>query len=90
MGHLDGLDSNIDQLPETREYVEKSPYKMFLPRLERSLRELWPRRGRWASPAEFDFLKEIVRDVMADGGMFITQFPDGQLYVDIPFTPETI
>jgi hypothetical protein len=90
LGHLDGLDSDIDQLPETREQLEKSPYKTFIRRLERSLRELWRLRGHWASPAEFDLLKEIAREVLADGGMIIRWLPDGQLYVDIPFSPETI
>lgn len=90
IGHLDGLGSEFDLVPRARDQLAASPYKSFVQRMGDALRELWSHRGRWASPSEFDVLKDIGRYVLADGGMIFRRLPDGQLYVDIPYRPDTM
>jgi hypothetical protein len=90
IGHLDGLGSDFDLVPQARDQLSTSSYASFVRRLGDALRELWSRRGRWAAHAEFDVLKDIGRDLLADGGMILMRLPGGQLYVDVPFTPNTM
>ena len=89
IGHLDGLSSDFSFAPQARDQLAASPYESHIHRLGNAFRELWSQRGRWASPSEFDVLKNIARDVLAYGGMILRRLPDGRLYVDIPFTPDT-
>jgi len=90
IGHLDGIAADFDLAPQARDELATSTYANFVRRLADGLRDLWSRRGRWSTLAEFDVLKEIGRDALADGGVILKLLPDGQLYVDIPFTPSTM
>lgn len=90
IGHLDGIDAEFDLVPQARDELAASTYADFIRRLAGGLRDLWSRRGRWSALAEFDVVKEIGRDALADGGVILRPLPDGRLYVDIPFTPDTM
>jgi hypothetical protein len=88
-GHLDARDLDLDVAPLSQELVVGSGYEPFLNRLRDALRDLWSRRGHWTSLAEFNSVRDIARDLLADGGMILQRLPDGRLYVDVPLTPET-
>ena len=90
VGHLDGLGADYDRVPAARDQLAASSYSTFVQRLQEALRDLWSRRGYWASPAEFDVLKSIGRDLLASGGIVLRRLPDGRVYVEVPFTPDTI
>jgi hypothetical protein len=90
LGHLDGIDEGLDIVPKARDALASSPYKKFIERLLEVVRDLWSRRGRWQSRGEFFPLHDLGRDVLAWGGLILKPLPDGSLYVDIPFTPETM
>jgi hypothetical protein len=89
-GHLDGLGIDFDSVPVTRDQLAGSPYSKAVASLHDALGNLWSRRGQWASRAEFNVLKTIVNDVLADGGIVLRRLPDGRLWADIPFTRETM
>lgn len=89
IGHLDGLDMSFDAAPGARDELHISDYNVFTDRLKSILRQLWTNRASWESPAIFDPIKDIVRDVLKSGGLILCRQPDGELYVDIPFKPET-
>lgn len=89
-GHLDERNMSLDEFPRVRDLLSVNFYESFMNRLKDVLRNLWSRRGHWASISEFDPLRSIVRDLLADLGMFFRLLPDGRLYVDIPFKPETM
>jgi len=90
IGHLDGRNASLDEAPRARDLLSGNSYEPFLNRLLDVLRGLWPRRGKWTSTSEFDPLRAIVRDLLADGGMILQPLPDGSLFVNIPFKPETM
>jgi hypothetical protein len=89
LGHLDGIDEGLDIVPQARGALASSPYKTFIERLHEVVRDLWSRRGRWQSTDEFLPLHDLGREVLAWGGLIFKPLPDGSLYVDISFTPET-
>lgn len=90
LGHLDGRQEDWDIVPQARDRLAESEYAPYVDRLTTALRELWSTRESWESPNVFAPLKEISRDVLAEGGMIITRMPDGQAHVDIPFTLATM
>jgi hypothetical protein len=90
IGTLDGRGADLGMVPRARDLLQASPYEGFVQRLASSLQELWARRGRWSTPAEFDVLKNIVRDMLADAGIILNRQSNGGLYIDIPFTRDTM
>ncbi len=90
LGHLDRLELTLDDIPETRDAIRNSPYGVFIEPLHEGLRDLWTRQGNWASYAEFGTLKLLVKELFADGGLFLEPKPAGGMHVRIPFTPETM
>lgn len=89
-GHLDGLGLDSTAVPGALALLSESPFVEFVYRVRDALRHLWSRRHEWGSLSEFDALREIGRDSLADGGIILRRLHDGQLYVDIPFRPETM
>jgi hypothetical protein len=89
LGHLYGIEEELDSVPEARDALASSPYKAFIQRLHEEVRDLWSRRGRWQSRDEFMPMHDLGREVLAWGGLIFKPLPDGGLFVDIPFTPET-
>ena len=90
LGHLDGLELTLDDIPETRDAVRSSAYATFIERSHEGLRDLWTKQGRWASYKELGTLKQIVKELYADSGLFLEPKPDGGMHVRIPFTPATM
>ena len=90
LGHLDGRQEDWDIVPQVRDRLAESEYATYVDRLATALRELWTTRHSWESPDVFAPLKEISRDVLAEGGLIVTRLPDGRAHVDIPFTLATI
>jgi hypothetical protein len=89
LGHLDGSGKDFDDLVEVTEALALAGYSEFACRFRVELRALWDSVGHWTSPSEFNTMNGIVRDVFAEGGLIFHTQPDGGLYVEIPFTPET-
>ncbi len=90
IGNLDGLGADLGMAPRARDFLQAGPYESVVQRLASSLQELWARRGQWSTPAEFDGLKNIVRDMLADAGIILSRQSNGGLYIDIPFTRDTM
>jgi hypothetical protein len=89
-GHLDGLGLDMTAVPRAQALLSESPFTESVYRVRDALRHLWSRRDEWVSLSEFDALREIGRDSLADGGIILRRIQDGQLYVDVPFSPETM
>jgi hypothetical protein len=89
LGHLDGSGKDFDDLVEVSTALAATGYSEFASRFKVELRALWDSVGHWTSPSEFVAMNGIVRDVFVAGGLIFHTQPDGGLYVEIPFTPET-
>ena len=88
-GHLDGR--GRDALEEMRGDLEADP--RLAPRIVEAIqavRAMWDERERWPGLSIFDPLKDVFRTVYADHGMIFGRLPDGTMFVDIPFTAETM
>jgi hypothetical protein len=89
-GHLDGVGQEFAEPEDVQTELTTTGYLSFAERLHEVLRVLWEKRGSWTSRAEFEPLETIVRDVLSDGGLVARPRPDGSMYIDVPFSPDTI
>lgn len=91
LGHLDGCGKEWEAEAEARTVLEDRGYGAVVDLLHARLRDLWDRRGSWDSTAEFQPLRDIVRDTFALGGLHVRpgRSPT-EGYIDIPLTPETM
>lgn len=89
VGHLDGRGDGWEAAPAARDRVAASEYATLIERMTAALRQIWSNIDSWESEAVFDPLRDIAREVLAQGGLMLSWLPDGKLYVDIPFTDAT-
>lgn len=85
LGHLDGRGAEWDAAPDARDLLKESSYSPLIERLSETLRQLWSTAPTWESEQVFQPLKQIARDALEDGGIFITLLDDGRIYVEVPF-----
>ncbi|MBV8686883.1 MAG: hypothetical protein JOZ90_10930 [Alphaproteobacteria bacterium] len=90
LGHMDGVGIDWSELAAMRELVVSSGYAELIDDLRDELRLLWEGRDSWETLAEFDMLRDVVRDCFESGGLFFSGRPDGTAHVAIPFTAETM
>jgi hypothetical protein len=90
LGHMDGVGLGWTELPAMRELIVASDYAELIDDLRDELRLLWEGRDSWSSIADFDMLRDVVRECFESGGLFFSARPDGTAHVAIPFTAETM
>lgn len=90
LGHLDGLSLDLHAVPAAESALRETQYERCMMDLRDVLRGLWSRLGRWTDIAEFHVLEHIASQTMADRGMIFRNLDNGSIYLDIPFTPETM
>jgi hypothetical protein len=54
------------------------------------LRSMWETYGQWTGFEVFDSLKDVAEELLRVGGIEIQPRPEGQFYVNVPFTLETM
>lgn len=89
LGHLDGIGKNLESLPNVRALLENSEYSPFIDRLSLCLRKMRSEKKLWKSMRVYSPLCKIVDDIYCHGGLVLNELPDGNIYVDVPFTDAT-
>ncbi|HLJ16345.1 MAG TPA: hypothetical protein VKV15_17735 [Bryobacteraceae bacterium] len=91
LGHVDGLDQAVgDIAPKAIEALERhSFFKTTFSRLHTELRTMHATYGEWKGLEIFDPLKQLADELLKYGGIEVQNRPDGKVYVNIPFRPET-
>lgn len=91
LGYADGLDVPLDELSaETSERLSGSYFESTLVAMHEALREMrqsYPHN--WRDLSVYDDLAMVLERYYADMGLILSSSADGQVYVDIPLTPET-
>ncbi len=91
LGTLDGHGRTLEEsAPELAELIARGPYAAAFANASSSLRDLWKRRGTWVGIEAFDPLCHISRVCLEEAGMFFRVLPDGGVWVDVPFSPQTM
>lgn len=90
-GHLAGLGRNLAAAaPMAQKLIEENGYfsPLFQTLTER-LESMWRTRESWAGLNAYDPLTKFARELLRAGGIELSM-RGGQLYVDVPFTEETM
>lgn len=80
-------DAAIDPL---REVPEFSWFEGFFAKIETAMKNLHKGYGKWSDQSGFEAIGDIFEEMAEDIGIFATRQTDGEIYFDIPFTPETM
>jgi hypothetical protein len=93
LGHIDGLEKRLeDAAPEAYDAIQQTAWFTELAkRWHESLQQGWELYGEWKSPEEmYKPQKQIFHDALLAGGIDVQSRPEGQFYIHIPFTRETM
>jgi hypothetical protein len=89
LGQLHGQGLRLADCALAIEFIAAHWCSTFIHRLDEALSALMARYGEWEDIAEFATLETIADDLLQDGGIIMSIRPENDVYVAIPFTPET-
>jgi hypothetical protein len=89
LGNLTGRGLKSTDLPRTVEALAGHWFAPYFKRLDATYKELADNYGRWTDQTAFEAIGTLADDLVSEGGLHITDHPDGSMYVGIPFSPET-
>jgi hypothetical protein len=90
LGHLAGIGAEVSTAARTQAALEGHWFAPHFTELSAALEDLWSRYGVWSESEEFTTTGAIAKDVMREGGVDIQRRPDGQIYVNVPFSADTM
>lgn len=90
LGHLDGKNLDLDAAPAVRALLVDHWFEPFFERLWEALRAIGCKYGSWTDRGEFDNLRDLIVDILADGGIELYWTDDGGAGFQAPFTPDTL
>lgn len=90
LGHLHGLGMTLADHTAASEFISGHWCADFINRLDSALATLMARYGEWSDIEEFSILETVAEDLLQDGGIAITEVSDEEVFVQIPFTPDTM
>jgi hypothetical protein len=90
LGNLAGRGLSPGDMPVTTDALSGHWFKPHFERLDEICGAIADDYGKWTNLDRFEALGDLADTVVADGGMTFQHLVKGQVYVDIPFTPETM
>lgn len=91
LGGMDGEGIDWNDVPEIRAAIVNAGYDALIDELRTILRELWDSQGAWDPSIDtFEPLVDFAHEMFAEGGLLFRTDNDGQCYIDVPFSPETM
>lgn len=84
LGNLAGLDITWTDMPRTTEALDGHWFRSYFLRLDEACRTIGSSYGRWVDESAFHVIGDLVDELVADAGLYVTKNVDGGLYVDIP------
>ena len=90
LGNLSGLGRTVADMPKTMDTLEGHWFQPYCTRLDGALRGIAKDYGKWSDKLVFEVLADLADELLAQNGIHYKSRPNGQLYIDIPFTAETL
>lgn len=90
LGNLRGLGRLWSEMPRTVEALKGHWFAPYFTRLDDALIAISNEYGKWTDKAGFEVVGDIADELLAEGGIHFKRRRDGHLYIDIPFTVETM
>lgn len=90
LGQLHGLGMTLADHKAVSDFITDHWSAKFINRLDIALTTLMDSYGEWSDITEFSTLEAVAEDLLRNGGISITEVSDEEVYVQIPFTPDTM
>jgi hypothetical protein len=90
LGHLAGTGAEVSAAARTKAALEGHWFAPRFTELSAELEKLWSRYNAWSKLEEFTTLGIIAKDVMREGGVDIQRRPSGEIYINVPFSADTM
>ena len=90
LGNMKGQGLTLDDTPRTAEVLVGNWFAPYFEQLGAACEGIASNYGEWADQAAFEVIGDLVDKLVDEGGVHVITLADGQLYVDIPFSPETM
>ena len=90
LGNMAGLELSLNDLPATKATLEGHWFSPYFDRMDTICKRISDDYGKWSDRSQFEALGDLADELVADGGLTVSHLGEGRLYVDIPFTPETM
>lgn len=90
LGNMNGLGLVAVDLPRTNSALTGHWFASHFEKLRLACEEIASHYGDWKNKDSFEIIGNLVDEIVAEGGMHVTILADGRLYVEVPFSPETM
>lgn len=90
LGTMAGRGLSLNDLPVTKAALEGHWYSDYFYRLDMICQRILDHYGQWSDKASFEALGDLADDLVIRGGLTVAHLKNGNLYVDVPFTMETM
>lgn len=90
LGNMAGQGLSVKDFPKTITALDGHWFAPYFERLQTLLNRVADDYGNWSDQSQFEAIGELVDEIVVEGGVIVSHLSDGSLYVDIPFTPETM
>ena len=90
LGNFHGHGIDWRTVPTTADALQDHWFLPFFERLDRTCKSIAADFGKWENCTDFDALRDIAEDLVADGGMYFERHEDDRVSLDIPMTIETM
>lgn len=90
LGNMKGLGLSLDQLPRTSEALTGHWFTPFFEQLGVACECIDSEYGLWANQDAFEAIGDLADRLIAAGGLHIKTRADGQQWIDIPYSPDTM
>jgi hypothetical protein len=90
LGNLRGLGRDLSEMPRTVEALKGHWFAPHFARLDEALKDIAKDYGKWTDKSSFEVVGDLADELLAHGGIHYKSRVDGRLYIDIPFTAETM
>jgi hypothetical protein len=84
LGNLAGIDITWTDMPRTTAALNGHWFRSYFVRLDEACRTIGSSYGCWVDESAFGVIGDLVDELVADAGLYVTKNVDGALYVDIP------
>ncbi|EJN10130.1 hypothetical protein [Herbaspirillum sp. YR522] len=89
LGNLAGRDTELSVRPNFEATLAGHWFEEYFHRLDNACKAIMAQYGMWQDLSLFEVVADIADDMVAEGGIIMRR-EGGQLYIDIPFTAETM
>jgi len=90
LGNLAGFGLQPSDRPETVKALDGHWFAPYFQRLTDICRDIYETFGRWDDQSLFERIGDLADELIELGGVHVEDRPGGEIYVDIPFTAQTM